>query len=576
MKNSHARATNTHQEPGAPSWEEVSSATDVVLAVVKATKGLRIYLPNNPVLIKFVEELATKLEGHIQRYGDFKLDVEPFVLRYKGAAIYENPDPKESLAFRVHSDGIRVVSFARGIEQRELKVFLGIVAFEQPGQQDDDIVTQLWERNLPHITYLLEEDFVEVDWQEDEPEIPSQQDAISALFAAVVHNPPPLPRPIPKQFLAVTRDEAAWLRKLRQSELSRSYLNDVFQILFSILAGTREIALFGDFIDIAGRLTVNMFMVGEVGHALQLVRFLDQLMKRGGLTEEQRSRVAGALGAILNESTVHVLQEAIDTGETVSHEELRELLLTLGLRSLAAICELLGRVEKLKMRKVIIEVLVELGKDRPEVFAPFLNDIRWYLVRNVVLVLSLLGTPTALKMIVGLIAHKEQRIRKEVLGFLERSPDPKAKPYIVRYLRDESSLLRIKALQILAREKPHFALKPVLALVSADDFKGKDLEEKKTIYEALGEIGDEKMLPLFRDLLLKKRWFKRSIQKEDAICAVAGLLRIGTPAAVELLEEARGQRNPETRAVIEEAIASIKAAKGAASEEQYGAEQSSS
>jgi len=216
----------------------------------------------------------------------------------------------------------------------------------------------------------------------------------------------------------------------------------------------------------------------------------------------------------------------------------------------------------LKTRKVVIEVLIELGKDNPEVFAPFLSDPRWFLVRNVVMVLSLLGTPVALRMIVGLISHKEPRIRKEVLGFLERSADPKARAYIVKFLRDDSSALRIRALQILARERLPFALKPILALTTADDFKTREIAERKAVYEALGELGSEQMIPLFREMLLKKSWFKRANQKDSAICAVAGLLKVRSPAALELLEEARNHGNVEIRGIVAQAIEAVAAGTG--------------
>jgi hypothetical protein len=542
------------EERGAPASEELSSATDVMLAMMRAAKGLRIYLPNNPVLIRFLGELNAKMTAHISRHGDFELEVEPFALRYRGTEVYQNRDPKESLAFRVHSDGIRALLFRAGIEPREMAAFLGVVSFEQREHQDDDVVTQLWERNLPHVSYVLEEDFVEGELEEEnEPE--PQQEAISRIRAATGEAANPTPRTVPKQLLMLTPDEATWLRKAKQAEVYRNCTEDVINILSAIVSGTRDRAMFTEFVQIMTQLAVNMFYSAEFSNALKLVRFLDQSLKNGLLSDEQHQVISESLAGILSDRTVQVLQELVDSGDAVSHEDLRELLQILGLPSLAGICDLLGRVEKLKMRKVIVEVLVELGRDKPQVFAPFLSDPRWYLVRNLVLVLSLLESPAALEMIVGLISHKEQRIRKEVLGFLERSPDTKAKTYILKYLRDESSALRIRALQILARERLPFALKPALALTAAEDFKAKDPSEKKATYEAIGELGGDQVLPLFRDMLLKKRWFQRGVDKESAVCAVAGLLKIRTPAALALLEEARRQHGAEVRGVIEKALA---------------------
>jgi HEAT repeat protein len=540
-------------EPGTPTWEELSSATDVMHALVRGAKALRIYLPNNPVLIRFTAELGAKITAHLEQYGEYKLDVEPFQLSYKGAEVYDSRDPKESISFRIHADGIRSLIISKGVEQSELTALLGIISFDPAPEQDDDVVTQLWERNLPHVSYLLIEDFLDMEPEQEEAEPVSQQQAITLLRQALAAGVPPL-RSVPKQLVLLTRDEAAWLRKLKQEELYRNSIDEVLNILFAIVAGIDDRDNFAEFLAILSNLTGNMFLAGDLARAFKLIRFQDQLRKYPRLEAEPRELVGTAMAGILSEPTLQVLQERIDSPESLNPEELREMLLILGLPSLPAICELLGRVEKLKMRKVIIEVLVELGADRPEVFAPFLSDPRWYLVRNVVLVLSLLGSAVALEMIVGLISHKEQRIRKEVLSFLERSPDPKAKPYLLKYLRDDSRALRIKALQVLAREKLAFALKPALAIANADDFKGRGVAEKVAVYEAIGELGGGEMIPLFREMLLRKRWFKKSVDKDVATCAIAGLTRIRHPEARKLLEEIRGRQHGEVRAMIDQAL----------------------
>ena len=550
------------RQPGAVSKEELASANQVMVAMTKTSKALRIYLPNNPVLIGFVAELNAKMTAHLARYGEFDLEVEPFALRYNGCDIYENLDAKESMASRVYADGIRTLIFEPGVDARELIAFLGIVGSERP-TSDDDIVTQLWERDLPHVRYLMEEDFIEAHLVVDLSVPGSQQEAISRIYQALSEQIPPQPRMIPKHLLMLTGEEEKWLYKARQVEARRNALDDVINILSATLAGVKNPEIFRDFVGIMGNLTTNMFLAGEIGHALRLIRFMDELRKLSSTPPGRRKLLTDAIAGVLSESTIEVMQETLDGVESVSHEELKELLLVFGLPCLGGICELLGRVEKLKMRKAIIEVLVDLGRDNPTVFAPFLSDPRWYLVRNVVLVLSLIGSPAALELIVRLISHKEARIRREVLGFLERSGDIKAKSYIVKYLRDDSGTLRIKALQVLAREKLAFALKPILALTTAEEFAGKDLAEKKAVYEAVGELGSAEMLPMFREMLLKKYWFQKGAEKESATLAVAGLAKVRGKGALEILEEACSQkRSVEVKGILEQAISAMTAAKG--------------
>lgn len=544
----------------APNAQELSSVVDLIRSMVKTAKALKMYQPDHPVLANFNAEFHGKLARHLSAFGELRLDIEPFLLKYGGAAVYEHRDPRESLAFKLRSDGIRAIFFLPGAEQAELSDFLSVIALDQTGSQHDDIVTRLWEMSLPHIDWLLEEDFTDLDLEDEEKPRPSQQEAISAMLATVAecYHPPPLM--VPKHLLMLSREESEWLRRAREAEAERDPVDDVINIIFAILGGTEDHALFREFVEITANLSTGLIVAGEVRSALRLVRYLRQLSRLGSLTAEQRQLLLDALGRVLSENAVRSLQDALDEGEPFTRDELREFLLVLGLPALGPICELLGSVKKLKMRKIIVESLVELGKDDPHVFAGFLTDGRWFLVRNMVLILSLLQTPVALEMITGLISHREMRVRKEVLAYLESSQDPKARTYLVKFLRDESAQLRIRALQVLVRDRHPFTLKAAVGLATAADFPAREPAEKKAICEAIGILGSESELPVFREMILKKSWFKKGVEKETAACAIAGLVKMKSLPALELLEEARRQKVPEIKGLVEDAIAAINAA----------------
>lgn len=540
----------------APLREESASAADVMAALVRTAKGVRMYLPNNPMLVKFLEELHEKLALHLERFGSYRLEVEAFVLRYQGREVYQNAEQRDNIALRLHSDGIRVLQFAPGVTKEELATFLDIAGFERPNRsEDDDVVTQLWGADLPAVSWLLEEDLISIDALEVENEaVASQQEALSEIFEALAVQRPHPHQVIPKHLLMLSSAETAWLQKTMLTDGQGDPVDDVLTIVAASLAGVRDQENFEASARVAAVLVADLFRARQTRHALRLVRFLGQLVELGSLPAERREMVAETLAGVLSEEVLQALQEIVNGSEALSREELRELLLVLGLRSMGQMCELLGRVEKLKMRKVVVEVLIELGGQHPEVFTPFLSDQRWYLVRNVVMVLSLIDSPAALQMIAGLISHKEARVRKEVLGFLAQSPDPKARPYLIKFLRDESSSLRTRALRVIAQQRLSFALKPLLALASSDELKHRGMEEKIALFETLGELGSVQVIPVFQEMLSKKGWFKRSVPRETAQCVVAGLLKVRHVSARALLEDLRNQGG-ELRDVIDRAQA---------------------
>jgi HEAT repeat protein len=541
--------------------EEVSSAAEVMQSMVKTSRAFKMYLPNNPLLLRFVEELMGKMGSHLANYGELKLDVDQFELRYKGKTVYESRDPKESMAFKMYSDGIRSLIFSEGVEEREISDFLEIVGKERPGDVDDDIVTLLWVKDLPHVTYILAEDYLEFDASgAGAVAPPSQQENIRGLYRAIPPPPPTPPSPtmIPQNILVLSDEEISWLKKAREVDEKRNPLDEVTHILSSILTVEKDSSVFGEFIDITVNLIGNLVHSGDLKYALSLIRFLRELSKNDALSPYHRDRLEKAMGAAVSGEIIKDIEGIIDTSEKVTPEDVKDLLL-FGKNAVRQICELLGIVQRMEMRKVIVDALVEIGRETPEAFFPFLADSRWYLARNAVIILRRIGAPISLEPVSRLIYHKEPRIRKEVLLYLETIPGPKAKAYILKFLQDEVSALRIHALSILAGSRFQGALKPIMDIASSKQFDAKDISEKKAVFEALGELGSDRVVPMFRDMLFKRYWFNKEKEKEAVSLAVSGLRKVKTDAAVKVLEEASAVKKNDVKAIVTQAIRAISA-----------------
>ncbi len=261
-----------------------------------------------------------------------------------------------------------------------------------------------------------------------------------------------------------------------------------------------------------------------------------------------------ALNSFWTAEPLKGLCSIIDTGSLVTLDELKNLALMIGRTSPAALCELLGSVENMKMRKALLATTTDFARERPQLLLPYLNDARWYLVRNVVLILGHLNNTDMLDKIVMLITHRELRVRREVLKYLIAVTDPKAKPYILKFLRDEAPAIRIMAMQLMGRARLQFALKPITAFVDTIEFEQMNISEKKAVYEAIGELGGEKMLPLFKGILTKKYLFNKAKEKDAVICAVAGLQKIPREDTLKILEEALRTKSLEFRDIISNAI----------------------
>jgi HEAT repeat protein len=540
--------------PEEVSKSEVTLASDIMLALVKTSKGAKMYQANNPILGKFFEDLVDKMSMMLNQLREYKLDVDRFELRYKGHLVYENSDTNESLAFRMYSDGIRSIIFNEGIEERELKEFLEIVSVSVSGI-DDDIVTRLWDKGLPHCSYILEDDFQESYGQVDAQltgssaigRIPSACLADPLSFAAQL-------QPVPIQLHTLSEEDVTYLQTLLESEENLRPIAETASILTAILSGVPEPELYTSFLEIYLKFTRNLFLSGDGKYALKMFAFLYRRTTSAEPSEVRRGQVLKVLDRFWTEEILKGLCSIIDTANVVTPDELKTLSIMIGRTSPSALCELLGMVELMKTRKVLLDTATDFARERPQLLLPYLSDSRWYLVRNMVFILGQLKNTALLDKVVTLITHREQRVRKEVLKYLIAVPEPKAKPYILKFLRDESPAIRIMALQMMGRARLQFALKSIAAFADTVEFEQMNISEKKAVYEAIGELGGEKMLPFFKSMLTKRYLFNKAKEKDAVICAVAGLQKVPGEETRKILEEALRSKSLEFSSIIKNAI----------------------
>ena len=146
---------------------ELVSVKHLLKLLDKAAKSARTYGAANPVAHRFFQQFHDDLTKHLMTYSQLTLLVQRSDLYCKDQVVYQ-PDRDatgESIAFKMYADGIRELSFYQGITSEDLSFFLealwGNADGAASGEDDDeDIVTRLWGKNLSTITIVTAEEIV--------------------------------------------------------------------------------------------------------------------------------------------------------------------------------------------------------------------------------------------------------------------------------------------------------------------------------------------------------------------------------------------------------------------------------
>ena len=559
--------------------EELLLARDLTSALIKTVKAFRFYPPDNPTLKGFRDQLVKKFQFFLNKYQVFIIQVGEYDFSYKEKIIYENRDIKASLAFLLFKDGLRELRFTKGLEEWEVQALIDIVrGSDNVNQLEDDAVTLMWERDFIHISYLATDEFleeipvvipdnvdqfrkklvfkplvphVEMDMMDEEPEDGvSLEEYLSRTIeekVSLVAN---------RSVYFLTPNEVEGLRREVEAEIDPAFVLNVLDLLFEILALERDPEPYQDTTHVILKILDAFLTLGEFQRATDLLKRVYIILKTYELKDWQIGVIRKLIVEAGEEKRIERIGKLIEEEAGVRLEDAHGYLILLQKNAIPPLIQLLGKLKTSKTRRMVCDGLAEIGKNAIDLFVPFIDDRRWYLVRNIVYILGRMGREQAFPYLQKTFHHEEVRVRRETVQAFGLIGGPKAIGFLVRALTDGDVRIRSMAAINLGKIGKTASLIPLLEVVQSKEFQKNDPAEIKAFFDAIGMIGSNEALPVLRQLLEKKGWFGRGKVDEVRIGAARALAMIGTPDAKAVIESGRQSKDEAIREACLKAIRS--------------------
>jgi hypothetical protein len=561
---------------GVETDEELLLARDTISAFIKAIKAFRFYPPDNPTLKGFRDQLFKKFQFFLNKYESFVIQVGEYDLSFKGKVLYENRDVKTSLAFSLYKDGLREIRFMKGLEEWEIQGIIDILKHSETiNQLEDDVVTLLWEKDFLHISYLATDEFLE----ETPVVVPDnvEQFRKNLVFKPLAHHvevqlaeegseegidldeilskviEEPLPFVSDKSVYFLTPDEVEGLRKDVESEVDPIFVFNVTDILFEILALEKEREPFQDAINILIKVLDAFMTLGEFAKATELLKRVYIILKTYDLRDWQVESIRKIILEAGDEVRIERIGRVLEREEG-RLEDVNAYLLLLQKNSIKPMIKVLGELKNSKARRVFCDALSEIGKNAIELLTPFIDDRRWFLVRNIVYTLGRIGKEQSLPYIQKAFNHEDLRVRREAIQALGLIGGTKATGLLVKSLTDSDVRIRCMAAINLGKGGKKTGLIPLLEVVQSKDFYKREPTEIKAFFNAIGMVGSNEAVPVLQQLLERKSWFGRGKTDEIRIGAASALATIGTPDAKAVLEEGKNSKDETIRDACVQAL----------------------
>jgi hypothetical protein len=563
---------------GAETDEEILLSRDLIGAFLKAVKAFRFYPPDNPTLKGLRDQLVRKFQYFLNKYQSFAIQIDQYYLSYKGKILYENRDMKTSLAFSLYTDGLREIRFMRNLEEWEVQGIIDILKqSEQVNPFEEDLVTMIWERDFAHVRFLATDDFleetpvmipdhvdryreklvvkplahhVEVDLAEEGSEEGADLDRFPSKF-----NEEPSPFVSDRNVYTLSSEELEGLRKDVEAEVDRIFAVNPVEILFEILVLEKERESYQDTVNTLINALDTFLALGQFVLATDLLKRAYLFVKAYVLEDWQIEKIGDILLKAGEEVRIERIGRILEK-EEVPLEEVNAYLSLLQKNSIQPLVKLLGELKNSKARRVFCDALSEIGKNAIELFIPFMEDRRWFLVRNIVYILGRIGKEESLPYIQKAFNHGENRVRREAIQALGLIGGPKTVGLLVRALTDEDVRIRCMAAINLGKAGKKAGLIPLVEVVQSKEFYKREPVEIRAFFNGIGMVGLNEVVPVLQDLLERKSWFGRGKADEIRIGAARALAMIGTAEAIAILEGGKDSKDETLRDACTQALKS--------------------
>jgi HEAT repeat protein len=520
--------------------EELDLVRDILKTLTKTIRTFNVYPKGNPIYQKFVSDLFAKFNLFFESAEELTIGVQQYSLLYKENEVFRSEEKTENIALLLFADGLRQLNFQKGITYEEVTDFIEILraALKSKTTDDDDIVTLLWEKNIRNMGYIAVEDTVDDDLAVEETLLqadhePAGEEMDSTISSASFDWRPESVSPVAE--LQPLSEEEITAMKGELSVVEDNFLPSAAGLFLEVLAHEPDTEAFPAIATSIGKILDMALNQKNIAAAIEVLRGLKEV----SALYREPSHLAILNGVMSTAASAENLKIVF---ESSGAEDIKKYLHFLDRNSLPDLIQLLGDLQDRRQRRLLCDVLAEKGREDIEVLADALKDERWYLVRNLVLILGMTREPSAVKHLAKTLRHRDVRVRREVVRALESIRTDDAKRLFVSVLNDSDLTVRLASLKALRRFQDPDLFETLKQNASRDELKKKSFTEKKELLETLALLGGDNAFPVLTDLF-KKGWL---IEKDDVTemraAAAYGLGLIGSKEALTLLQKEAGSR----------------------------------
>lgn len=548
----------------------------------KSLKQISLYKHNVDRYAEYLQPFMAGLQELLGKYSMISAKLDASAYRIGQHVIFEDDGREVNLIFPLWQAGIRLIIFKAGVTSEEIQRFylLCMSAMDDSRKGRDDIITQLWKAELAFIEYVVVEGFKATsDDLAEEVEVEVEK-VIAYLYRQLQSNSDDFLRfaRVSQEDLELKLDNVEQMRgsviegvtatpgdKLRiqqalQREESRQFTKMVV-VLFQLLELDTTEENFEDVAEAFVQLLDALLLSENFGAIDQIrARFQHSAQKphlrpaTRDLVQRCELRFVSRMG---ESQRVQAIGTILNNGLPKDANGIRSYLNALGVDAIPSLIDTLETLQLLPSRRLICEVLADLGKAFVDTFAERLNHPSSNLVKDMIYVIDKINPPHKFTIFASVLEHPNAILRLETLTVIGRNGTDECFEYIAKVLKSHADpAMRSQAARMLPNFPPEKGAGLLLDMIRAESFERIADSERKALFAALVQMNAPQTEAFVRNIFDQKSGLLAKKKVDDMkLLAIGGIEAAPSIPGLQLLAQVAQDAKKHSKDVMDTARA---------------------
>jgi len=546
-----------NEEPVSAVEEEVK---EIAKLLSRTAKNYQMYLSNNRMFLTSLESLQKCLNDFLEVNEVLTFVVREFDLLHDDVIVYSNTDRYQSIAFRMYRDGVRLLSFHKGIAKDDLTVFFeALTRCMETDNLEEDFVTLLWEKDIQAITYYEVNDF-EASYEKLKKDAGAKRGPAKEItrtdIEAAPWNRAPSKGDKLKPSIVLTPEEIREVQELTLTVDDDLFLRRACQVLRQTLELDQAKETYLDMEGAFDGFLDACVARKQIALASEVLDDITDRYKKTGETD-----VTEALARIIKgrhgEKNLASIAEVLAAGSETEHEHCQSYLRQVCPQAIPDLVKLLPHCKRQSARAALVSAVADVGRPHTSDIVKGIDAASGEEVALALDVLESIGTEEALADALQFCRHTSSRARAKVARLAAKLGNREALETAKRLILDEDHAVRRRALSSLVEISGDGSAETLLSLFTSNDFHNLAHDSKLSMLLVIRSLSPRRQLEMIKSILKMRRFFKRKPLEDTKVSLIEIMHLMNREIAVPELEHICEHASGRIRKAAETALMKV-------------------